>query len=131
MYDKYLDKIFELIKKQPEHLLKDVDGVWQKILNKILKLNSDPLIVRKRFCRPYFREKAKGLCKIILDYVKLEKILAALTQNSTSVKFSAVEDLIYEVFSIKSGEVEMCQRASKIIVKEIFYQLNENLKRYQ
>ena len=73
-----MKKIQRLCSKHPEPVLKDNDLTWRKVLMAVLQISNDASVKKKRFCKSYFREKSVSFTKVLLDYIKLDQIIAAM-----------------------------------------------------
>jgi len=108
--DKMLDKIQNICKFHPE-VLENNDQTWQTILLTLFKVLFHPSLRKKGYCKRHLKLKMVSFCRCILPYVSFSRIVAASVQNTKTLRFKAIKELVHDIFQDKSQEFDMCLNA--------------------
>lgn len=101
LVDKMLDKIQNICKFHPE-VLENNDQSWKTILLTLFKILFHPSLRKKGYCKRHLKLKMVGFCRCILPYVSFSRIVAASVQNTKTLRFKAIKELVHDIFQDKS-----------------------------
>jgi hypothetical protein len=120
LLDKMLDKIQNICKAHSE-VLENNDESWKLILLTLFKILFHPSLRKKGYCKRHLKLKMVSFCRCILPFVNFGRIVAASVQNTKTLRFKAIKELVHDVFQDKSQEFDMCLNAQTTQTRDLVY----------
>lgn len=91
-------------------------NTWKQIINDFFSISQHKKIVKKKYCKNYFKAKLAVFCKQILAFIHFKEIMPVILDIVPELKYKSMNAVIDEIFMDNRAEIDLCISARKLIV---------------